>query len=105
MDRALPGEPRREAIVAQTQVDEARPGNLRRMAEVRDIKPFDDGLGHVVRRPAQPLAQRHGEVRLVVAKLRILARTNEVQQRCDVLGQSTQGVGKSLFEFYQDAHR
>ena len=74
--RQLLGQP----VVLQPQVDEARPGDFRRLAEVGHVEPADDLGGHLARRPAQPLAQRHGEVGLVIAELRVLAAADHLQQ-------------------------
>ena len=64
----------------------------------------DDLGGHVPRRPAQPLAQRHGQIGLVIAELRVLAAADQFQQLGRIVGHAGQGLSETLFQLGQDAH-
>ena len=97
-------EPLDQPLVLDPQIDEARPGDLRRLAEIADVEPADDFGGHLARRPAQPLAQRHGEVRLVIAELRVLAAADQFQQIVRIVDQSGQRAAETLFQIGENAH-
>ena len=78
--RARRGQLRGEPIVLEPQIDEARPGNFRRLAQLGHVERSHKLRRNLPRRLAQPLAQRHRAVRLVVAKLRILTRQHQRSQ-------------------------
>jgi len=67
-----------EHVVPQPQIDEPRPGDCGGWQRSATSSGPDLG-GHVARRAAQQFAQRHGEVRLVVAELRVLTAANLVE--------------------------
>ena len=57
-----------EPVVPQPQVDEPGPGDLGRIAQVGYVELGDNLGGHVARRAAQRIAQRHRAFGLVVAE-------------------------------------
>ena len=101
--RDLRGDP----IVLEPQIDEPGPRHLRRLAEVGQVDRGDQLLGDLARRPAEPLAQRHGEVRLVVAEFRVLARQQHRQQARNLRRLDTQrgqAGSKPFSKQRQDIH-
>ncbi len=93
-----------EPLGFDAQVDEAGPGDLRRLAEVVDVELRHDFGRHIARRSAQALAQRHGEVGLVVAEFRILAGPHHGQQLGRIIDQPGQGSAKAGLQFGEDVH-
>ncbi len=91
-------------VVPDPQVDEARPGDFRLVAEVGHVEPADHFGGHLAGRTPQPLGQRHGEVRLIIAELGVLAAADLFQTLVGPIGQSGQGRAKTLFQVGKDAH-
>ena len=64
----------RRASRAQAQVDEPRPGDLRRLGQVGDLQAVDEGLGDLARRLAEDSLEGHGAVDLIIAVPRVLGR-------------------------------
>jgi hypothetical protein len=93
--------------ILQSQVDKTRPRDLRRLAKVGDVQPLDERRRHLARRLAEPLPQRHRAVRLIVAKLRILARQHHRRELSNALiaaGQLRQCRRDSSPKFSQNIH-
>ena len=99
------GQPLDEPAVANPQVDEPGAGNLRRSAEVGDVQALEQFGGDLARGPAKPLAQRHRQIRLVVAELRVLAAANHLQQVVRGAAVLGQGAAEAFLQFGQNAHR
>ena len=78
----LAGQP----VVAQPKIDEARPGDLGRLAKIRHVEPGQQVGGHFAWAAAQAFAQRHREVRLVVAERGVLRRSNHIDQPLELIG-------------------
>ena len=98
-----PGKP----VVAEAEIDEARPGHLGRQTEGRHVQPRDDLLREFARRTAQPLAQRHDEISLVIAEPWVLALADPLQglvQQGGVVDQTRQRLAETILDFKQDAH-
>ncbi len=91
-------------IVAQSQIDESRAGDFRRLAQIVDFQAADDFLGHFARRLAQSLAQRHRAVGLIVAEFGVLAGAHLSQQLGRIVGHPGQSVGKSALNFAENVH-
>ena len=97
-------QPLNQPRLLDSQVDEPRSGDLERMAEVGHVDRSGDLGGHLTRRPAQPLPQRHRKIRLVVAELRILTPPDHFQSFVDIVGQTGQHAAKTRFQFGEKAH-
>ena len=97
-------QPLGEPGVAAAQVDEAGPGDFGRCAEIGHVEAAEQIGSHLAGRPAQSLAQRHGEVGLVIAELGVLAAADHRQQFFPVAGQVAQREAEPLFQFGQNAH-
>ena len=59
---------------------------------------------HVARRAAQPFAERHGEVGLVIAEFGILAGAHHREQIGRVVDQALQGRAEAVLQFGENIH-
>ena len=75
----------------EPQIDEARPGDLGRLAQIGHVEPADQFGGHVAWAAAEPFAQRHRQIGLIVAKRAILCRPHHVDQLGQLAGVGDQG--------------
>ncbi len=98
--RKLLDEPR----IPQPQIDEARPGDFRRVAEVGHVEPGDDLGGQLLRLLVQLPAQRHGEVGLVIAESRVLGAADHLQPRLGLIGERSQRLAKSGLKIGKQSH-
>ena len=90
--------PLAQTCISQPKIDEPRPSDLRRIAEVGHLEPPDHFGSHVARRSAEPFTQRHGEVRLIIAELRVLAGADHFEQVGRVVDPTGQRVAKTFFQ-------
>jgi hypothetical protein len=98
--RNLPDQP----LVFQPQVDEARPGDFRRLAEISQVELGDDLGGQIARLLVQLLAQGHGKVGLVIAEAGVLRRADHFQPGLGPIGKGSQGLAKSGLKIEKQSH-
>ena len=93
-----------EPLVFQPQVDEARPGDFRRLAEIGHVEPGDDLGGQLLRLLVQLLAQGHGEVGLVIAEAGVLGAADHFQPGLGLIGEGGQRLAKSGLKIGKQSH-
>lgn len=91
-------------IVAEAKIDEAGAGDFRRLANVIQLQSADDQLGDVAGGTPKLFGERHGEVGLKIAELRILGRANQIKQRGGIGDEFSEGRSETLTEQIEEVH-
>jgi hypothetical protein len=96
-----------EPVIAEAEINEAGAGDFGRLAQIFELRGGNELSGDASRRLAELLAERHGEIGLVVAEFGVLGWADEVEQLGDfgrVGHEGGQGRSKAVFERGEDIH-